>query len=245
MTPGTSVPLPAAPKPAPPKTLRTVMIIDYQNVHLVGRARFRSGGEPTHLSLIHPLLYARRVVEKRNSRQAPGCSKASLEKVLVFRGQPDATLDPVGYGANMAQTHAWEEGNSHIIEVTNRPLKYDYERDSEGRKLKDINGNYIQKPGTKPMEKGVDVLCALAAYRSAQRADIDLVIVASIDSDLIPALHAIQDSRGAKVETVCWGDKRYGPYGELSTEAGHPSIWITRLDREDFEATVDRTTYLF
>lgn len=232
------------PKPAPPKVLKAVVVMDYQNVHLVGRKRFRPHSEPTHLSVIHPLVYANRLIDKRNARQRVGFSKARLSKVHVFRGQPDSTFDPIGYGASLAQTEAWEKSNPDVVHITNRALTYEYVRDATGSKIRDIHGNFIQKPGSKPSEKGVDVLCALAAYRAAQEEDVDLVILASIDSDLVPVLHAIQESRAAKVETACWGDRRYGPYGELRTDPGYPDIWTTHLDREDFEAVVDSTVYL-
>jgi len=46
-------------------------------------------------------------------------------------------------------------------------------------------------------------MCALAVLRHARRQDIDLVILASLDSDLIPALDEVV-SIGQKVETISW-----------------------------------------
>jgi hypothetical protein len=46
-----------------------------------------------------------------------------------------------------------------------RPLKYDYERDANGRKASGPDGKSIVKGS--PREKGIDVLCALALVREA------------------------------------------------------------------------------
>ena len=67
----------------------------------------------------------------------------------------------------------------------------------------DADGNKIV---TQKREKGVDVLCALATVREAQDAANDLVILASSDTDLAPAIDEVQRLGYAKIETFCWYD---------------------------------------
>lgn len=88
-----------------------------------------------------------------------------------------------------------------MTKVIYRPLKYPYLRDLEGARIKDKNGNNLVG---KPEEKGIDVLCALAVVREAQNANIDLVILASQDTDLVPALNEAIAYRSAKIETCSW-----------------------------------------
>jgi len=106
---------------------------------------------------------------------------ALLSHVLVYRGQPSAEHDPRPYARNQAQKAHWERDQR--VTVAHRPLKYRYERDTEGRLVLGADGRrVVESKG----EKGIDVLCALAVVREAQRPDVDLVILASHDSDLEP-----------------------------------------------------------
>jgi len=132
------------------------------------------------------------------------------------------------------------------VDVTLRDLTYRFERDASGARVKDIHGKYI--PKGPPEEKGVDVLCALAVVREARAKDVDLVVLASRDTDLVPALDEVCDMRHrdgsvAKIETVSWFDRAAERnFGHL--RATRPrSIWNTNLDRKVFEAAVDRRDY--
>jgi len=162
--------------------LRAVVVIDYQNVHLTGHGLFAcSRYAPAHEALVDPLLFANQLIAARNYAQRPGMDAAVLHRVLVYRGQPSAEHDPKPYARNQAQKAQWERDPR--ITVTLRPLKYQYERDQTGRTLIDAYGKKTVKSKS---EKGVDVLCALALVREARLPDVDLVILASQDSDLEP-----------------------------------------------------------
>lgn len=89
--------------------------------------------------------------------------------------------------------------------VTLRSLKYEYERNAEGRTATDATGHKIVIG--KPREKGVDVLCALAAVREAQDPATDLVILASSDSDSAPVIDEVRRLGSAKIETFCRYDE--------------------------------------
>jgi len=92
-------------------------------------------------------------------------------------------------------------------------------------------------------EKGVDVLCALALVREAQADDIDLVILASSDSDLAPALDEVRRLRTAKVETCCWYDTQTRRGYQLHPTDRSAPIWNTRLPETAFRASWDLTKY--
>lgn len=179
-----------------------VVVMDYQNIHLMGNGLF-AAGQPPHLSLIHPLHYATRLLHVRNGNQRSGVGavQAELVQVLVYRGLPSSLHDPSHYRRSLAQQTEWE--SDARVKVTLRPLKYEYQRTATGQKATDASGTPIV---TGKVEKGVDVLCALAVVREARDSNIDIVILASQDSDLEPALDEALAMNCVKVETASWFD---------------------------------------
>lgn len=219
--------------------LRAVVVMDYQNVHLTGRGLFAvSRHRPAHESLIDPLHFANQLIATRNSRQREGMDHAVLTQVLVYRGDPSVEHDPKPYARNQAQKAHWQR-DPRVL-VTLRPLKYRYEYTEDGRCATDSTGRRIVKGKD---EKGVDVLCALALVREARNPDVDLVILASSDSDLVPALDEALTQGTAKVETVCWYDKTQ-PWriSQLRPGSGR-RIWNTQLGETEFSNSWDRTSY--
>ncbi|MHB8186449.1 MAG: hypothetical protein ACYDDU_10255 [Dermatophilaceae bacterium] len=84
--------------------LHASIVIDYQNVHLTGHGLFASTRSlPRHETVIDPLLFARKLLLTRNSRQRPGMAHAVLGRVLVYRGEPSSEHDARGYARNQAQ----------------------------------------------------------------------------------------------------------------------------------------------
>lgn len=88
-------------------------------------------------------------------------------------------------------------------------------------------------PIARGREKGVDVRCALdlvaAAARGSKRG---LVILASSDRDLTPALETAAAMRAARVEATAWNTRR-----PLQPEGLR--LWTTFLDEEAFTACID------
>ncbi|MFD1722399.1 hypothetical protein [Amnibacterium endophyticum] len=222
-------------------------MIDYQNVHLTARDVFNPRGE-AHDSLIHPMLFARRALAERNARQRAGHEHASLARVTVFRGLPHVDHDWEQHRRCLDQATEWRRAGAN---VELRDLKYRFQTGADGHPVLDINGKKI--PVGRPKEKGIDVLCALACVREAARPDIDLVILASRDTDLVPALDEVYDFRGldparyARIETVSWfnsraREERAASGGNLRPTAPR-RIWNTNLDRSCYDASLDRTQY--
>lgn len=221
------------------ESLRAAIIVDYQNVHLTGHGLFDSSKDrPAHEVLIDPLLFANQLISTRNLAQQPGMRHASLSKVLVYRGQPSPEHDPKPYARNQAQKAHWERDARVLVHL--RPLKYHYAYDSAGFKATDADGKTIV---TGKREKGIDVLCALAVVREARQSDIDLVVLASQDTDLEPALDEALFFNEAKIETFCWFDhKQPGKSRQLRPRAGK-GIWNTRLNESQFAKCWDPTDY--
>jgi hypothetical protein len=219
--------------------LRAAVVIDYQNVHLTGHDLFEGDGPlRRHETLVDPLHFCNQLIRVRNERQKPGMAHATLARVLVYRGEPSPIHDPNGYARNQAQKAQWERDPR--VRVHMRPLKYDYERDVTGRKASGPDGKWIVKGS--PREKGIDVLCALALVREALKPDIDLVILASHDSDLDPALDEAAALGAAKVETFCWVDPTQRHRSRMKRQTQR-SLWFTPLGPTEFANCRDLRTY--
>jgi hypothetical protein len=218
-----------------PPYLRTVIIIDYQNLNLTSAQLFAES-KPIHKSLIEPHRFSMELIAKRNALQKSGYPPAIVTKILVYRGLPSLEHDSKNYARNLAQKANWER--DPLTEVVYRPLKYPYLRDLDGARIKDKNGKNLVG---KPEEKGIDVLCALALVRETQNANIDLVILASQDTDLVPALNEAITYGSAKIETCSWYSSENRSSREIRPEGS--AIWNTRLNQNHFSNSLDRKVY--
>ena len=198
--------------------LHAAVIIDYQNLNLTGQYLF-SAKNQGFKSFINPLLFSQNLLARRNKLVNLESKKAILSKVLVFRGLPSPDHDPKLNSLNIIQARNWQKSN--LVHVTHRPLKYYFDRNSRR-----IIGR---------AEKGIDVLCALALVREAQKSD--LVILASQDTDLMPAVEEAYLSRKGRIETCSWFDRSKKKNGELRFEK--IKILNTHLDREIYLNSLD------
>ncbi|QHF21693.1 NYN domain-containing protein [Rathayibacter sp. VKM Ac-2762] len=226
---------------------RTSVIVDYQNVHLTAFDVFNPRGD-RHDSLIHPMQFAKRAVQERNAKQRDGFEHADVTRVVAFRGLHHIDHDWEQHRRAQDQATQWRADG---VDVQLRDLKYSYQLGADRKPVLDINGKKI--PLGRPKEKGIDVLCALACVREASREDVDLVVLASRDTDLVPALDEVYDFRGleparyARIETVSWFNSRWREEDSVSGGSLKPTqprrIWNTNLNRSCYEASVDRTLY--
>lgn len=128
------------------------------------------------------------------------------------------------------------------VRVTLRPLKYDYQRDTSGALVVGPDGKRLARG--KPREKGVDVLCALALVREVAKPDVDVVILASRDSDLQPALDEALLLESADLETTTWYDPdQPGRCRPLRPGDTKRRLWNTALREADFQLCWDRNSY--
>lgn len=205
-----------------PGDLTVCLIVDYQNIHLTAHDLFAPRGTPVRGSLVDPLSFAEKVVEVRSARQQiPRQKTARLEAVNVFRGSPSNHREPGLYSAAQRQRAMWSRDPR--VNVAYRTLRYP--------------GNWGQSWCTdRPREKGIDVLVALDLVDQAQTGAFDIVILASHDTDMEPAVERAFRYRHARIETAGWyGARRLRPHGH--------NVWHTALGPEDFVATRDRHDY--
>lgn len=188
---------------------RVAVLLDYQNVHLTARDVFAPPGADATSTLVHPRRFAERVLAARRS---PG----SLAAVWVYRGIPSNARQPRLHAAAEAQRAEWTRDRRVVVHY--RSLRYG------------------KRPGDPPREKGVDVHFAVDLMRLAYTAkELDVVVLATHDTDLEPAIEAAAETGRIRVETAGWAGCR-----RLRT--GQPTRH-TALDAADFVAARDRRDY--
>ena len=191
---------------------RVGLFIDFQNIHLTARDVFAPPATSAQDTLIHPVLFAERVLALRASESPEDV----LSKIVVFRGVPSNARQPRLYGAAQAQRANWSRDKR--VQVEYRTLRYS------------------SRAGDPPREKGVDVQLAIEVVRAAHlREDLDVVIVATHDTDLEPAITMATESQRVVIETAGWRGCR-------RLRAG-VRLRHTTLDAADFVATRDRRDY--
>jgi uncharacterized LabA/DUF88 family protein len=152
------------------------VFLDFQNVHLVGHHLFGRGIEP-HRCVPDPARLGE-VIAKRRRRPS------IVARVNVYRGRPDPNLQPTLAAANDAQTARWARDSR--VRVFRRQL------------------NYRGWPSLTPQEKGIDVQLAVDLIQTALTGRYDALILFSSDTDLMPAIEAIDDRKLGHVEVACW-----------------------------------------
>jgi uncharacterized LabA/DUF88 family protein len=226
-----------------PNLQKVAVVIDYQNVQMTAHDVFQPS-LPLHESLIDPLRFSRSLIEVKNddiehsnTKKGKNYPKCELSRVEVYRGIPKPEADPDGYSRNQAQMAAWKKEaflQNFPLTVEYRPLKYHNKFD---------NGKRVIDTSFKPQEKGIDVLCALAVTRLARSGDFDIVILASRDTDLAPALDEAHSYGVCRVEAVKWYSPTY-PHtrGHLPIKQDW-KLWTTSMIEEDFKESLDRHSY--
>ena len=201
---------------------RVAVFIDYQNIYHGARRAF--GGPRTDapgFGHVDPVALARLLT---------GLGRAvDPERVLwntnVYRGEPGYKSHRKLRVAFARQTSSWRSDPSITVKTT--ALRY----------------RRVEHPGGwtwRAEEKGIDVLLAVDVVRGAYMNEFDTAVVASADTDLVPALDEALRA-GKRVETASWSRPETG-FTALRVP-GH-RIWSHHLSREHFERVQDTTDYL-
>lgn len=210
--------------------LTMAVVVDYQNVHLMAAGLYMPGRPPEE-ALIDPYRFASQLAQARNAKN-DDAYQVEVSRVEVFRGLPIPEDDSDAYRRNQAQKAQWTRGHHGVVNVTLRPLKYSWEY---------IDG--VKRPiRASRQEKGVDVLCALALVDLARCGMYDVVVLASLDTDLAPALDNAARTGNAKVEAAKW----YHPgvpstLGRIKTER---RLWTTSMTEQHFLSSLDPIDYI-
>lgn len=210
-------------------TLSMAVVIDYQNVHLTAAGLFLPGRPPEE-ALIDPYRFASQLAQARNNTNDE-THQVEVSRVEVFRGLPIPEDDPDAYRRNQAQKSVWKRDHPGVVEMTLRPLMYSWEY---------VDGQKVPVRGSR-REKGVDVLCALALVELTRSGAYDVVVLASRDTDLAPALDAAAALRQSKVEAAKWfhpAERR--TRGRIRTEH---RLWTTSMTQRHFEESRDLRDY--
>ena len=204
----------------PNRACRVVVFIDGQNVHQDFRRAFvvDSHGVPSTVGAFNPMLLARRLVAC-----GPDFEDWTLAEVRVYVGSSIAEHQSTAAAAHDRQMAAWR---SWGVVPRARPL------------------SYLGWPAMKPHQKGVDVELAVDVVRMAVAKDYEIGIIASTDTDLLPAIETVSALRGTNaVPRICTVR-----YGDLSKRLYHSDAHGRRmhafhLTAEDFQAVRDDTDY--
>lgn len=200
-----------------------VVFIDYQNTYQGARRTYHSPQDPHWCGQVDPLELARHLV-------ADSPFDRELAQVRVYRGQPDGKLDPRGYAASRRQHAAWQ--NSKLVELKLRPLRYP------------AGWPDAHLEGERPEEKGIDAALTLDVAVMAMRAEYDVGIVFSTDTDLKPVLEFVSELSNEygrpRVEVAAWSAA--GQHNRrLSIKTRN--LYCHWIDAKTYAALADRTDY--
>ena len=201
---------------------RITVFIDYQNVYHSARDLFFFADKTSPiLGHVHPLRFGELLCDLGKVKDP----RRVLAGVRVYRGQPDSRSGMKLSRAFARQVETWKQMPG--VTVRTRPLRY----------------HRTSKPGQKPEwaaeEKGVDVMMALDISIGARNDAYDVAIIASADSDFVPALEDAVHV-GKRVETATWWIPK-SPRGQLRLPGRN--IWNHCLDKSQFDLVRDDTDY--
>jgi hypothetical protein len=206
--------------------------VDYQNLNTRGAYLFRNSITNSRaVDFVNPYKFAVEAISFRN-RFRTGTAKLSLAHVTVYRGLPSPVLDPDENAQNQIQKSLWEHQGIGQLEVVHRDLSYRW-GGNEQPGLRKRPKSYLSRE-----EKGIDVLCAIAVLRYLQDPQIDAVILASIDSDLEPALEEGRRVAPNKtLETLSWHlPDAPGGKNRIGAKLG---VWNTGLPEAVYRRVLD------
>lgn len=198
---------------------RLILFLDHQNAYNGAREAFCSPSDPRWAGQIDPLRLGELIASR-------GLVTRGLKEVRVYRGRPDATLDPKSYGANLRQSEAQLRVGEGRVRVISRPLRYP-----------------LDWPKSRAQEKGVDVTLAIDFVQMAMLSEFDVGVIMSTDTDLRPALEAVLRLRplgGPTCEVAAW-TRTVGHRPRLSVPSA--KIWCHWPDEADYLSVADRTDY--
>jgi len=199
-----------------------VVFIDYQNIYMRARECFHKRLDHHSLGQVNPISLA-------DVLAADSPFDRRLHQVRVYRGIPDSTRDPRGYGAADRQIAEWRADDRVLVHA--RPLRYPH------------GWPESHAPGEKPREKGIDVALAIDFVAMAVQGEYDVGILMSTDTDLRPPLEFVSTltrTGGPRAEVAAWSCD-----GQHSRRLAikQAKIWCHWLDRVQYQRVADHTDY--
>lgn len=205
--------------------MRVVVFIDAANVYRDARRAFFEEYDPGIYGQFDPGLLG---VELLAMTKIPN---PELVGVRVYTGRPDGTLAPKTYAAHLRQSAKWQK--NPIVTLNWRPLRYAWGTPPP----------QAGQPDQKGVQKGVDVHLAIDLVRMYILNQYDLAILASTDTDLLPAVETLYElDRGlgfAPIEASAWASDKMKKKLWVSNRA----LWCHRLELKHYAKCRDMTDY--
>lgn len=198
---------------------RVIVFIDGQNVHQDLRRAFFDPDTISRLGAFDPAALADLILAR-----GPDFEDWTLKEVRIYVGSPVAEHEPRSAMAHDRQVAAWRAKG-----ITVRPRPLLYPRDW---------------PKQKARQKGVDVELAIDVVALALGGEYEVGIVASTDTDLVPAIEAVYRLRGSDATPRICVIGYEGLPKQLRMKDQHDrNLYCFRLSRTDYEAVQDSTDY--
>jgi uncharacterized LabA/DUF88 family protein len=197
---------------------RAVVFVDYQNLYKGAREAFgyKANAAGGHFGNIRPYSLGR-VLTRGSDR--------TLKQVRVYTGVPTPRHAARANAIMQRRVATWVSDYPTKVEVFPRPLSY---------------------PPPEGREKGVDVELAIDIVRLALDDEYDLAIIASADTDLVPALVFVHERcEGKSVEAVTWAPEA-GYEADTAAPIDIPGGGLTRITvpKRDFDRIADRRNFM-
>lgn len=199
--------------------LRLVLFIDGQNFYNGARRAFFTApyGQATYGHIygqFRPMELGKLICQRNKF-------DVQLTEVRVYTGRPEATKQPKTYAAHMKQCAVWEKEGVIVIY---RALRYPPEW-----------------PDLKPVEKGIDVALAIDFVAFAIDRKYDVGVIASTDTDIIPALEYVYHkcSNSCRIEVTAWTS----PNTSSRLSVKDCNVWCHWLKQPDYNMVADLTDY--
>jgi uncharacterized LabA/DUF88 family protein len=200
----------------PAAKLRTVVFIDGQNMYKGAREAFGWTQKKGHYGNFRPLALGRLLTKD---------SKRELRQVRLYQGLPDPHRDKLGNAITQRRLASWKADDPSLVEIVTRAMKY---------------------PPPEGREKGIDVRLAIDLVSLAADNVYDLAVLASADTDLLPAIEfVVQRAKLKMIETVTWEPIpgcEYDTAAPLDVRGG--GVIRRTVPKEEFDLIADRTNYM-
>ena len=198
-------------------TRRVVVFIDAANVYERFKELYCRPPYQMADGQFDPMKLGRLLVAR-----GPAAEPWTLSEVRAYTGRPNANLQRASASAHGKQVAAWRKAGAIVCE---RDLQY---------------LDWPQKP---PRQKGVDVELAAHLIRMARK-DYDIAIVASGDTDLLPAIETVYETRGTQdTPRVCVVGYTGFPKRLRLRDTRGPVLYCFYISAEDYAAISDPVDY--
>jgi len=199
------------------RTQRVVVFVDYQNMYRSARDAFGWADQGGRFGNFRPYGLGRQMVRE---------SDRVLEQVRVYTGIHTPAHNPALYAMMQRRMSAWIAEAPDKVDVFPRPLRYSTKR-PQGE------------------EKGVDVELAIDVVSLALDDAFDVCVVASADTDLVPALQLVADRFPEKTLVTLGLDPIAGQEKHTPAPLDLPrgAVIRRRIDAQDFGRMADRRNF--